>query len=188
MAKIVFLFSGQGAQTPGMMKDIAESSEKAKAVFDQADAVLGRDITGLTFEGTQEELNLTHNTQPCMIAAELAAYAALTEDGIRPDAVAGFSLGEYSALVAAGVLSREDALKVIQIRADAMQDAVPVGQGAMAAVTKQDAETVQALCDEVEGYGLGRSPRGGHGNPHQCFCLENLMDGDDPGELQSIGS
>lgn len=152
MAKIVFLFSGQGAQAPGMMKDIAESSEKAKAVFDQADVVLGRDITGLTFEGTQEELNLTHNTQPCMIAAELAAYAALTENGIRPDAVAGFSLGEYSALVAAGVLSREDALKVIQIRADAMQDAVPVGQGAMAAVTKQDAETVQALCDEVEGY------------------------------------
>ena len=152
MAKIVFLFSGQGAQAPGMMKDIVESSEKAKAVFDQADAVLGRDITGLTFEGTQEELNLTHNTQPCMIAAELAAYAALAENGIRPDAVAGFSLGEYSALVAAGVLSREDALRVIQIRADAMQDAVPVGQGAMAAVTKQDAETVQALCDEVEGY------------------------------------
>ena len=152
MAKIVFLFSGQGAQVPGMMKDITESSEKAKAVFDLADEVLGRDISGLTFEGTQEDLNLTHNTQPCMIAAELAACAALTENGIRPDAVAGFSLGEYSALVAAGVLSREDALKVIQIRADAMQDAVPVGQGAMAAVTKQDAETVQALCDEVEGY------------------------------------
>ena len=152
MGKTAFLFSGQGAQVPGMMQDIAEASAAAKQVFETADAVLGRDISGLTFSGTQEDLNLTHNTQPCMIAAELAAYAALTEKGAKPDAVAGFSLGEYSALVAAGVLSAKDALKVIQIRADAMQDAVPVGQGAMAAVMKQDAETVKALCDEVDGY------------------------------------
>ena len=152
MSRIAFLFSGQGAQYPGMMKDIYDSSESAKAVFDKADLILGRSISELTFTGTQEDLNLTHNTQPCMIAAELAAYEALIEKGIKPDVVAGFSLGEYAALVAAGVLSTEDAIRVIQIRADAMQEAVPVGQGAMAAVAKQDAETVKALCDEAGGY------------------------------------
>lgn len=152
MSKIAFLFSGQGAQTPGMMKDIVETSDKAKEVFEKADRILGRSISELTFNGTQEELNLTHNTQPCMIASELAAYVALIENGIKPNVVAGFSLGEYAALVAAGVLSVEDALNVIQIRADAMQEAVPVGKGAMAAVTKQDADTVNALCEEVEGY------------------------------------
>lgn len=152
MSKTAFLFSGQGAQTPGMMKDICEKSDAAKAVFQKADQVLGRGITELTFSGTQEELNLTHNTQPCMIAAELAAYEALIEKRIRPDAVAGFSLGEYAALVAAGALSTEDALRIIQIRADAMQEAVPVGKGGMAAVMKLDAEAVQALCDEVDGY------------------------------------
>ncbi len=152
MSKIAFLFSGQGAQVPGMMKDIAEASDKARAVFSTADEVLGRSISDLTFHGEQEELNLTHNTQPCMIAAELAAYEALLEKGLKPDVVAGFSVGEYAALAAVGVLSYEDALKVIQIRADAMQEAVPVGQGAMAAVMKQDAETVKALCEEAEGY------------------------------------
>ncbi len=152
MSKIAFLFSGQGAQMPGMMKDIVDESAVAKDVFDTADRVLGRSISYLTFWGTQEELNLTHNTQPCMLAAELAAYEALIESGVKPDVVAGFSLGEYAALVAAGVLTTEDALKIIQIRADAMQEAVPVGKGAMAAVTKQDVETVKALCDEVDGY------------------------------------
>lgn len=152
MSKIAFLFSGQGAQVPGMMKDIVDGSSAAKEVFDTADKVLGRSVSELTFGGTQEDLNLTHNTQPCMLAAEIAAFKALIEKGIKPDVVAGFSLGEYAALVAAGVLSVEDALKIIQIRADAMQEAVPVGKGAMAAVTKQDAETVKALCDEAEGY------------------------------------
>lgn len=152
MNKVAFLFSGQGAQVPGMMKDIVDSSESAKKVFDTANKVLSRDISSLTFNGTQEELNLTHNTQPCMIAAELAAYHAVLEKGIKPDVVAGFSLGEYAALVAAGALSDEDALCIIQIRADAMQDAVPVGKGAMAAVMKLDAKSVKALCDEVEGY------------------------------------
>ncbi len=152
MAKIVFLFSGQGAQAPGMMKDVAEASAAAMEIFRTADAVLGRGITELSFGGAQEELNLTHNTQPCMLAAELAAYAALAEKGARPDAVAGFSLGEYAALTAAGALTAEEALRVIQIRADAMQEAVPVVEGGMAAVTKQDAETVKALCDAVDGY------------------------------------
>ena len=152
MSKIAFLFSGQGAQIPGMMKDIVDSSNAAKDIFDLANRVLERDISGLTFNGTQEELNLTHNTQPCMIASELAAYYAVLESGIKPDVVAGFSLGEYSALVAAGALTVEDALRVIQVRADAMQEAVPVGKGAMAAVMKLDADSVKSLCDEAGGY------------------------------------
>lgn len=147
-----FLFSGQGAQSPGMMKDLYETSVAAKTVFDTADRVLGRSISDLCFTGLQEDLNLTHNTQPCILAADLAAYAALTESGVKPDAVAGFSLGEYAALVAAGVISIEDAFKVIQIRADAMQEAVPVGKGAMAAIMKLTPDEVQALCDEVDGY------------------------------------
>ena len=150
--KTAFLFSGQGAQIVGMMRDIAENSPAAKEVFKLADSLLGRSISSLCFDGPQDALNLTHNTQPCLLAAELAAYAALEEKGIKPDAAAGFSLGEYAALVAAGVINIEDAFRIIQIRADAMQDACPVGKGSMAAITKQDAETVQNLCAEAEGY------------------------------------
>lgn len=152
MGKIAFLFSGQGAQTVGMMKDIYENSAAAKVIFEEADRILGRGISALCFDGPQEELNLTHNTQPCMLAAELAADAALKEFGVKPDAVAGFSLGEYAALTAAGTISTEDVFRVIQIRADAMQDACPVGKGGMAAITKQTPEAVQALCNEAEGY------------------------------------
>ena len=150
--KIAFLFSGQGAQYTGMMKDIAEKSEKAKNIFSIADETLGRSISNLCFEGAQEELNLTHNTQPCVLAADLAAYAAIIENGIQPAAVAGFSLGEYAALVAAGVISIYDVFPVVQKRADYMQEAVPVGKGAMAAVMKLSDTEVEQLCSEVEGY------------------------------------
>lgn len=152
MGKIAVLFSGQGAQSPGMMKDITEYCERSKAVFDMADSILGRNISTLSFEGTQEELNLTHNTQPCMIAAELAAYEALNELGITPDAVAGFSLGEYAALVAAGCIEMEDVFPIIQKRADYMQEAVPVGEGAMAAIGGKSLEEVQCMCKAVDGY------------------------------------
>ena len=150
--KIAFLFSGQGAQYPGMMKDITESSAGAKKVYDIANQTLGRSISKLCFSGTQEELNFTHNTQPCVLAADLAAYAAVTELGINPDAVAGFSLGEYAAMVAANVISIEDVFPLIQQRADYMQDAVPIGEGAMAAILKQTEDEVIALCREVNGY------------------------------------
>lgn len=149
---IAFLFSGQGAQYPGMMKDIAGEYAEARKVFDIADKSLGRGISELCFDGTQEELNLTHNTQPCVLASDLAAYKAITAEGIRPDALAGFSLGEYAALAAAGVIDLEQVFPLIQKRADFMQEAVPVGKGAMAAVMKLPAEEVIALCNEVEGY------------------------------------
>ena len=150
--KTAFLFSGQGAQYSGMMKDIAERYTAAKEVFGIADKTLGRSISGLCFEGAQDALDLTHNTQPCVLAADLAAYRALEASGITPEAVAGFSLGEYAALVAAGVIDGNDVFPLIQKRADLMQDAVPVGKGAMAAVMKLPVEEVQALCEEVEGY------------------------------------
>lgn len=150
--KVAFLFSGQGAQFPGMMKDIAEHNDEARKVFEIADKTLGRSISDLCFNGTAEELALTKNTQPCVLAADLAAYKAVVSSGIKPDAVAGFSLGEYAALVAAGVMDINDVFPLIQKRADYMQEAVPVGQGGMAAIMKLTAEEVEALCKEVNGF------------------------------------
>ena len=151
--KIAFLFSGQGAQYPGMMKDLYDSEPAAREVFDQADAALGRSISSQCFEGTQEELNLTHNTQPCMLAGDLAAAAVLRAHGIKADAVAGFSLGEYAALAFAGTLTVEETFRIIQIRADAMQAAVAPGDGAMAAFVGASAEQVEEICARVtKGY------------------------------------
>ncbi len=147
--KIAFLFSGQGAQYPGMMKELYVDEPAVKEVFDAADAALGRSVSALCFDGTQEELNLTHNTQPCVLAADLAAAAALTAHGVKPAVAAGFSLGEYAALSYAGVFSAEAAIKLIQIRADAMQKAVPAGEGGMAAFVGATAEQVEEICQKV---------------------------------------
>ena len=148
--RIGLLFSGQGAQYPGMMKDLYDAEPAAKMVFDCADAVLDRSVSQICFEGTQEELNLTHNTQPCMLAGDLAAAMVLKAHGIAPEAVAGFSLGEYAALVYAGVMSIEDAFRIIQIRADAMQEAVAPGVGAMAAFVGASSEQVEEICAQVK--------------------------------------
>ena len=151
--KIGILFSGQGAQYPGMMKDLYETEPAAKEVFDCADRVLKRSVSSLCFDGTQEELNLTHNTQPCMLAGDLAAGMALKAHGIHADAAAGFSLGEYAALVYAGVLSEEKAFEIIQLRADAMQEAVREGEGAMAAFVGAEASKVEEIVSRVKaGY------------------------------------
>lgn len=147
--KIAFLFSGQGAQYPGMMKDLYDAEPAVKAVFDCADKALGRSISGLCFEGTQEDLNLTHNTQPCMLAADLAAAMALDAHGIRPDVVAGFSLGEYAALAYAGCIDVGEAFEMVQIRADAMQEAVAPGEGAMAAMVGGSPEQIEEICAKV---------------------------------------
>ena len=151
--KIAFLFSGQGAQYPSMMKELYDSEKSVQEVFSAADAALGRSVSTLCFEGTQEELNLTHNTQPCVLAADLAAGMILRARGIEPEAVAGFSLGEYAALSFAGVFSAADAFQMIQIRADAMQEAVPPGEGAMAAMIGVAADKVEELCSRAtRGY------------------------------------
>ncbi len=151
--KIGFLFSGQGAQYPGMMKDLYDAEPAAKELFDLADAALGRQISKVCFEGTQEELNLTHNTQPCMLAGDLAAAMVLKAHGVHVDAAAGFSLGEYAALAYAGVVTADDVFRLIQIRADAMQEAVAPGEGAMAAFVGAPAEQVEEICAKVtKGY------------------------------------
>ena len=151
--KIAFMFSGQGAQFPGMMKDLCDAEPAARAVFDSADRALGRGISALCFEGAQEALNLTHNTQPCVLAADLAAAAALTAHGIAPEGAAGFSLGEYAALAYAGSIPMDDVFELIQYRADSMQEAVAPGVGAMAAMLGGTPEQVEAVCAAVtEGY------------------------------------
>ena len=151
--KIGVLFSGQGAQYSGMMKELYDSEPSAKEVFDLADAALGRKVSQICFYGTQEELNLTHNTQPCMLAGDLAAAMVLKAHGIAADAVAGFSLGEYAALTYAGVISAEEAFRIIQIRADAMQEAATPDSGAMAAFLGGSPKEVEEICSRVsEGY------------------------------------
>ncbi len=153
MTKTAFLFPGQGAQFVGMSKDIAEGSAAAMAALYAADTILGGGITDLAWNGPEEELNKTENTQPCMMAAEIAALRALEENGIRADAAAGFSLGEWPALVAAGVLPYEKALELVRLRAGYMQEAVPAGEGGMAVVLGKSAEEVEALCAAVtSGY------------------------------------
>ncbi len=151
--KIAFMFSGQGAQFPGMMKDLCQAEPAAREVFDMADVALGRGISALCFDGTQEELNLTHNTQPCVLAADLAAAAALKAHGVTCEGAAGFSLGEYAALAYAGSIPMEDVFGIIQFRADSMQEAVAPGKGAMAAMLGGSPEQVEAVCAAVtEGY------------------------------------
>lgn len=151
--KLGLLFSGQGSQYPGMMKDLYDNEPAAKKVFEKADAALGRKISDLCFLGKQEDLNITHNTQPCMLAGDLAAAMVLKAHGIYADVVAGFSLGEYAALAYAGAISIDDVFRIIQIRADAMQEAVAPGEGAMAAFIGATADQVEELCKKVtKGY------------------------------------
>ncbi len=146
MSKTAFIFPGQGSQHAGMGRDLAEQFPAAKAVFDEADQALGFALSNLCFNGPEEDLQLTANTQPAILTASVAAYRVLTENGVQPDFVAGHSLGEYSALVAAGALSLSDAVKLVRRRGEFMQAAVPVGIGAMAAILGIEAEKVAEAC------------------------------------------
>ncbi len=134
MAKLAFLFPGQASQYPGMGRDLAEKFPVARRVFDEADAALGFSLSKVCFEGTEDDLKLTENTQPAILTVSIAAFRVLEEKGILPDVVAGHSLGEYSALVAAGGIDFADAVKLVRKRGKYMQEAVPAGQGAMAAI------------------------------------------------------
>jgi [acyl-carrier-protein] S-malonyltransferase len=147
-----FVFPGQGAQTIGMGKALAEAYPAAKAVFDEVDEALGESLSSLIWEGEQDTLTLTQNAQPALMATSLAAMRALEAEGVKiTDAgfVAGHSLGEYSALAAAGALSVADAAKLLRTRGRAMQEAVPVGVGAMAALLGLDFETAKAVAEEA---------------------------------------
>src|SRR5580698_3666519 len=134
MSKLAFLFPGQASQYPGMGRDLADNFPESRAIFDEADAVLGFSISKLCFEGPEETLKLTENTQPAILTVSVAAYRALEKRGITPDFAAGHSLGEYSAVVAAGGLNFSDAVKIVRGRGRYMQEAVPAGEGAMAAI------------------------------------------------------
>lgn len=148
-ANVAWLFPGQGSQVVGMGKDVAEVSEAARRVFERADAALGEPLSSLCFEGPMEDLTLTANTQPALVTVSMALVAALRErvpDLAPPRFAAGHSLGEYSALAAAGALELEDAVRVCRLRGVAMQAAVPAGEGAMAAVMALDAAVVAEIC------------------------------------------
>lgn len=147
-----FVFPGQGAQTIGMGKALADAYPEAKAVFDEVDAALGESLSGLIWEGEQDTLTLTQNAQPALMATSLAAMKALEAEGVTIAAaacVAGHSLGEYSALAAAGALSIADAARLLRTRGEAMQDAVPVGVGAMAAILGLDFAAVQSVAADA---------------------------------------
>ena len=146
---IAFVFPGQGSQQVGMGRALAEAFEESRDVYAQADAALGFPLSKLCFEGPEAELQLTANTQPAILATSVAALRPLVARGIRPERVAGHSLGEYSALVAAGALSLEDALRTVRRRGQYMQEAVPVGIGAMAAILGLELAAIEAACREA---------------------------------------
>ena len=149
---VATVFPGQGSQAPGMGKDLAEKFPVARQVFEEADDALGFAISRLCFEGPAEDLQLTENTQPAILTVSVAAFRAMKEAGIEaPAFVAGHSLGEYSALVAAGALSLSDAVRTVRARGQYMQEAVPVGTGAMAAVIGGEIGEIGRVCEEASG-------------------------------------
>jgi [acyl-carrier-protein] S-malonyltransferase len=152
---VALLFPGQASQFPGMGKELFEAHASAREVFREASDALSQDVAALCFGGTEEELRLTENTQPAIFTVSVAAFRVLeAETGIRPACAAGHSLGEYSALVASGVLPLRDAARVLRSRGKYMQEAVPVGEGAMAAIIGLAPDRVDAACREASAHGV----------------------------------
>lgn len=151
--KIAFVFPGQGSQHVGMGKNLYENFDEVKTLYKEASDALGYDAADLSFNGPSEELNKTHRTQPCLLAASMAAYTALKAKEVKPSVVAGHSLGEYSALVASSVFSFRDAVKLTEKRGQLMQQTVPEGKGLMAAILGLDKDKVNEICSSVRsGY------------------------------------
>jgi [acyl-carrier-protein] S-malonyltransferase len=154
MGKVAFVFPGQASQYPGMGKELAEKHAAARAVFEEADSALGFSISRICFDGSEDELKLTANTQPAILTVSVAVYRVLAEKGLTPDFVAGHSLGEYSALVAAGALNFFDAVKLVRKRGTYMQEAVPHGDGAMAAILGLSHAVVADACKRAAEGGI----------------------------------
>ena len=153
---IAFVFPGQGAQKVGMGRSLAAQFPECREAFDEADAALGESLSALCFEGPEESLLLTENTQPAILAMSVAVWRLVEARGVRASFAAGHSLGEYSAHVAAGTVSFADALRTVRARGRYMQEAVPVGVGAMAAILGLDRDAVSRACDEVAAQHPGR--------------------------------
>lgn len=147
---ISFIFPGQGSQVVGMCKDVYDASPIAKKTFQEADEALGFAISKMCFEGPEDDLRLTYNTQPAILTVSTALARILAAEGIKPEITAGHSLGEYSALVAAGSMDFADAVRTVRKRGQFMQEAVPVGKGAMAAVMGLDDAKIVEICQQVE--------------------------------------
>jgi [acyl-carrier-protein] S-malonyltransferase len=158
MKSIAFIFPGQGSQYVGMGKELYENFSVAKKVFEEADDALHLSISALCFKGPEEALKLTENTQPALLTTSIATLKVLqAEKGLIPQFTAGHSLGEYSALVGSGALTFAEAVKIVHLRGKFMQEAVPVGEGAMAAVLGMEREQVEKICEEVS-YGEVLTP------------------------------
>ena len=153
MDKTAFVFPGQGAQAVGMGKDFYDNFDAAKKLFDEADDALGYSISKICFDGSEDDLKLTANTQPAILVVSVIVNEILKSEGVTADIAGGHSLGEYSALVAAGTLKFSDAVKLVHKRGQFMQEAVPVGEGAMAAIIGLDDETIVQICAEISSLG-----------------------------------